>query len=164
MPILVTRCSNNYGPYQYPEKLIPKYISNIMHNKSLLVHADDLITKNWVYVYDHCNAIDLVLHKGEDGETYNISGDCEIKNLNIIKFILNQFDKPKFLIKFVENDLSKNGISQSINSSKIRRELGWKPKMSFEEGMKSTISWYLNNKEWTKNIYRKNSLLFNLNY
>lgn len=151
MPVLITRCSNNYGPYQYPEKLIPLFISNAMKDKPVPVYGDGLNVRDWLYVYDHCKAIDAVLHKGKDGEVYNIGGNNERTNLEITDLILNTLDKPKSLIKFVEDRLG-HDRRYAIDSSKIQQELEWEPEMQFSEGIKTTIEWYINNQQWVENI------------
>ena len=150
-PVLITRCSNNYGPYQYPEKLIPLFISNTLQEKPVPVYGDGLNVRDWLYVYDHCKAIDAVLHKGKEGEVYNIGGNNEKTNLEITEIILNALNKPKTLMKFVEDRLG-HDRRYAIDSSKIQEELGWKPEMSFEKGVKDTINWYINNQEWIENI------------
>ncbi|OGI02822.1 MAG: dTDP-glucose 4,6-dehydratase [Candidatus Melainabacteria bacterium GWF2_37_15] len=144
-PVLITRCSNNYGPYQYPEKLIPLFIINLLQDKSVPVYGDGMNIRDWLYVYDHCSAIDTVLHKGKEGEVYNIGGNNEKTNLEITKIILNALKKPESLINYVEDRLG-HDKRYAIDSSKIQRELGWAPSVTFEEGIKRTIDWYVNNK------------------
>ncbi|OGI00431.1 MAG: dTDP-glucose 4,6-dehydratase [Candidatus Melainabacteria bacterium GWF2_37_15] len=153
-PVLITRCSNNYGPYQYPEKLIPFFISNLLENKQVPVYGDGLNVRDWLYVYDHCSAIDAVLHKGKEGEVYNIGGNNEKTNMEITKILLKEMNKPESLIKYVEDRLG-HDRRYAIDSSKIQRELGWSPSVCFEEGIKLTIDWYLNNQEWLNNIKQK---------
>lgn len=150
-PALITRCSNNYGPFQYPEKLIPLFISNAMKDKPVPVYGDGLNVRDWLYVYDHCKAIDAVLHKGQEGEVYNIGGNNEKTNLEITDIILNTLGKPKSLIKFVEDRLG-HDRRYAIDSSKMQKELGWQPEMDFETGIKTTIEWYKNNQQWVENI------------
>ncbi len=143
LPINITRCSNNYGPYQFPEKLIPLMIYNALKDKPLPIYGDGKNIRDWLYVYDHCTAIDLVLHKGKIGEIYNIGGNNEKQNIEIVKLILKQLKKPESLITFV-NDRLGHDKRYAIDSSKIQKKLGWKPKYSFETGIKETIDWYLN--------------------
>lgn len=151
LPINITRCSNNYGPYQFPEKLIPLMISNALEDKELPIYGDGKNIRDWLHVYDHCTAIDLVLHKGKSGEVYNIGGHNEKSNIEIVKLILEQLDKPESLIKFVSDRLG-HDRRYAIDSSKIRKELGWKPKYNFETGIVETINWYLDNQDWIKKV------------
>lgn len=151
LPVNITRCSNNYGPYQFPEKLIPLMISNALENKPLPVYGDGLNIRDWLHVYDHCSAIDLVLHKGKLGEIYNVGGNNEKKNIEIVKLILQNLDKPESLIKFVKDRLG-HDRRYAIDSSKIQNELGWTPKYTFETGIAETIEWYLGNREWWERI------------
>ncbi len=153
-PVLITRCSNNYGPYQYPEKLIPLFITNALQDKQVPVYGDGLNIRDWLYVYDHCRAIDAVLHKGKEGEVYNIGGNNEKTNLEITEIILNALDKPESLIKFVEDRLG-HDRRYAIDSSKIQQELGWEPQMDFEQGIKTAIDWYIDNQEWVRNLNDK---------
>ena len=157
MPVLITRCSNNYGPYQYPEKLIPLFISNALKDIPLPVYGDGLNVRDWLYVYDHCSAIDTVLHKGKEGEVYNIGGNNEKKNLEITRIILNKLNKPDNLIKFVEDRLG-HDRRYAIDSSKIKTELGWEPHIDFEEGIIMTIEWYLSNTKWIENVLAKKAV------
>ena len=150
LPINITRCSNNYGPYQFPEKLIPFMISNALEDKNLPVYGDGLQVRDWLHVKDHCSAIDTVLHKGEIGGVYNIGGNNEKANIEIVKLIINRLGKRENLIKYVKDRLG-HDIRYAIDSTKIITELRWKPKYSFEKGMKETIDWYLDNQEWLKN-------------
>lgn len=147
MPVNITRCSNNYGPYQFPEKLIPLMISNALENKPLPVYGDGKNIRDWLHVYDHCTAIDLVLHDGKPGEVYNIGGNNEKENIEIVKLILKYLDKDDSLIKFVDDRLG-HDRRYAIDSTKIQEELGWKPKYTFETGIKETIQWYLDNQDW----------------
>ncbi len=151
MPVLITRCSNNYGPYQYPEKLIPLFINNLLADKCVPVYGDGMNVRDWLYVYDHCSAIDTVLHKGREGQVYNIGGNNEKTNNEITKILLKELNKPQKLISFVE-DRPGHDRRYAIDSSKIQRELGWKPSVTFEEGIKQTIQWYISNTQWIKNI------------
>ncbi|QZY56304.1 dTDP-glucose 4,6-dehydratase [Crassaminicella profunda] len=149
LPINITRCSNNYGSYQFPEKLIPLMITNALEGKDLPVYGDGFQIRDWIHVEDHCRAIDLVLHKGKIGEIYNIGGNNEKANINIVKLILKMLNKPENLIRYVK-DRPGHDRRYAIDSSKIQNELGWKPRYDFEKGMKQTIKWYLDNKEWWK--------------
>ncbi|WP_338449543.1 dTDP-glucose 4,6-dehydratase [Niallia oryzisoli] len=151
LPVNITRCSNNYGPYHFPEKLIPLMIINALHDKELPIYGDGLNVRDWLHVEDHCQAIDLVLHKGRDGEVYNVGGNNERTNIDIVKTILAQLGKPESLIKFVK-DRPGHDRRYAIDATKLRTELGWEPKYTFETGIKQTIDWYLNNQEWWQNI------------
>lgn len=154
MPVLNTRCSNNYGPYQYPEKLIPFFISQLLKGEKVPVYGDGLNVRDWLYVYDHCEAIDVVLHKGNVGEVYNIGGHNEKTNMEITKLILDAMGKDETSIKYVEDRLG-HDRRYAICNDKIQSELGWKPSLTFEEGIKITIDWYLNNQDWMKQIEEK---------
>ncbi|WII37164.1 dTDP-glucose 4,6-dehydratase [Paenibacillus thiaminolyticus] len=151
LPVNITRCSNNYGPYQFPEKLIPLMIANALNDKQLPIYGDGLNIRDWLYVDDHCSAIDLVIHKGRDGEVYNIGGNNERTNIHIVRTILEQLGKPDSLIKYVEDRLG-HDRRYGIDATKITAELGWKPKHTFETGIKETIEWYLNNRTWWERI------------
>ncbi|XEC95267.1 dTDP-glucose 4,6-dehydratase [Paenibacillus tarimensis] len=151
LPVNITRCSNNYGPYQFPEKLIPLMILNALNDKPLPVYGDGLNVRDWLYVEDHCSAIDLVLHKGKVGEVYNVGGNNERNNLQVVNTILEELNKPESLITFVEDRLG-HDRRYAIDADKIRRELGWQPKYVYESGIKETIRWYLNNQEWLDNV------------
>lgn len=151
LPMNITRCSNNYGPYQFPEKLIPLMISRALADQALPVYGDGLNIRDWLYVEDHCSAIDLVIHKGVNGEVYNIGGNNERTNVHIVKTILAELGKPETLITYVQ-DRPGHDRRYGIDPTKIMRELGWKPKHTFETGIKETIQWYLNNKEWWARI------------
>ena len=142
MPVNITRCSNNYGPYQFPEKLIPLMINNCLKDKDLPVYGDGMQVRDWLHVSDHCEAIDTVLHKGRDGETYNIGGNNEKANIEIVKLIINTLGKSEDLIKYVK-DRPGHDIRYAIDNTKISRDLGWAPSYSFEEGLEETIQWYL---------------------
>lgn len=149
--INITRCSNNYGPYQFPEKLIPLMIINAFKGKSLPVYGDGKNIRDWLHVKDHCSAIDLVIHKGTPGEVYNIGGHNERTNMEIVEHIIETLGVSKELISFVQDRLG-HDFRYAIDSEKIQRELGWKPIYSFEEGIKETISWYLKNVDWWKKL------------
>jgi len=151
LPVTISRCSNNYGPYQFPEKLIPLMISKALAEEELPVYGKGENVRDWLYVEDHCRAIDLILHKGQEGEVYNIGGHNERSNLEVVKTILDELDKPESLITFVD-DRAGHDLRYAIDPSKISNELGWKPTILFDEGIKKTIKWYLDNKEWWKNI------------
>ncbi|BFH71109.1 dTDP-glucose 4,6-dehydratase [Paenibacillus dendritiformis] len=151
LPVNITRCSNNYGPYQFPEKLIPLMIANALNDKQLPIYGDGLNVRDWLYVEDHCSAIDLVIHKGRDGEVYNIGGNNERTNTHIVRTILEQLGKPESLIKYVEDRLG-HDRRYGIDATKITIDLGWKPKHTFETGIKETIEWYLNNRTWWERI------------
>jgi dTDP-glucose 4,6-dehydratase len=147
----ITRCSNNYGPYQFPEKLIPLMINNALTGKPLPVYGDGLYVRDWLYVYDHCTAVWAVLEKAPPGQIYNIGGCNEKTNLEVIDLILARLDKPKFLIKFVK-DRPGHDRRYAIDAGKIISELGWKPSVSFEEGLGKTVDWYLQNRKWLSNV------------
>ncbi|NMD68816.1 dTDP-glucose 4,6-dehydratase [Bacillus sp. DNRA2] len=151
LPVNITRCSNNYGPFHFPEKLIPLMIINALNDKELPVYGDGLNVRDWLHVEDHCQAIDLVLHNGRDGEVYNVGGNNERTNIEIVKTILKTLDKPESLIKFVK-DRPGHDRRYAIDATKLRTELGWTPKYTFETGIQQTIQWYLDNKEWWENI------------
>jgi dTDP-glucose 4,6-dehydratase len=151
LPTLNTRCSNNYGPYQYPEKLIPFFISKLIQGEKVPVYGDGLNVRDWLYVYDHCEAIDVILHKGKVGEIYNIGGHNEKTNLEITRLILEAMDKNEESIEYVEDRLG-HDRRYAISNDKITSELGWKPSLTFEEGIKLTIDWYLNNQDWMNSI------------
>lgn len=151
LPVNITRCSNNYGPYQFPEKLIPLMISRALANEALPVYGDGLNIRDWLYVEEHCSAIDLVIHQGRNGEVYNIGGNNERTNLHIVRTILEQLGKPESLIKHVE-DRPGHDRRYGIDPTKTMKELGWKPKHSFETGIKETIRWYLDNQDWWTRI------------
>lgn len=151
LPVNITRCSNNYGPYQFPEKLIPLMINNCINNRKLPVYGDGLQVRDWLYVEDHCSAIDTVLHKGRTGEVYNIGGNNEKANIDIVKLIIKKLGKDDSLIEFVP-DRPGHDRRYAIDNTKITTELGWFPKYSFEEGIQFTINWYLENTEWLERI------------
>ena len=154
LPVLNTRCSNNYGPYQYPEKLIPFFISKLLRGEKVPVYGDGLNVRDWLYVYDHCEAIDVVLHNGKVGQVYNIGGHNEKTNLEITHLILNAMGKDETSIEYVQDRLG-HDRRYAIANDKITSELGWEPSITFEEGIKLTIDWYLNNQEWIKSIENK---------
>ncbi len=154
LPVLTTRCSNNYGPYQYPEKLIPFFISKLLRGEKVPVYGDGLNVRDWLYVYDHCRAIDTVLHKGKEGEVYNIGGHNEKTNLEITKLILAAMGKGEESIEYVKDRLG-HDRRYAISNDKITSQLGWAPSITFEEGIKLTIDWYLNNQDWIKSIENK---------
>lgn len=147
----ITRCSNNYGPYQFPEKLIPLIITNALEDKAIPVYGDGLQIRDWLHVTDHCSAIDLVLHKGASGEVYNIGGHNERTNLYIVRTILAELGKPESLIKHVTDRLG-HDRRYAIDASKIGNELGWVPQNTFETGIRETIRWYLHNREWWTSV------------
>jgi dTDP-glucose 4,6-dehydratase len=151
LPIVVTRCSNNYGPYQFPEKLIPLMIANAMNDKPLPVYGDGANIRDWIHVLDHCAAVDAVLHKGVSGEVYNIGGNSEKTNLDVVKIILRGLGKPDSLITFVKDRLG-HDRRYAIDAEKIERELGWKPRHTFEAGIAQTILWYQENTSWLQRI------------
>ena len=151
LPVNITRCSNNYGPFHFPEKLIPLMIINALNDKQLPVYGDGLNVRDWLHVEDHCQAIDLVLHKGKNGEVYNVGGNNERTNIEIVKTILKALDKPESLIKYV-TDRPGHDRRYAIDATKLREELGWSPKYNFDTGIEQTIKWYLENQDWWENI------------
>ena len=151
MPVVITRCSNNYGPYQFPEKLIPLIITNALNDIELPVYGDGLNIRDWIHVQDHCEAIDTVLHKGKEGNVYNIGGDNEKTNMEIVRLILKILGKPETLIKYVK-DRPGHDRRYAIDGAKIERELGFKPGIDFAEGMEDTVRWYRENKDWWERI------------
>jgi dTDP-glucose 4,6-dehydratase len=151
MPVVITRCSNNYGPLQFPEKLIPLIIINAFNNKKLPVYGDGMYVRDWIYVIDHNKAIDLVLNKGRVGEVYNIGASNEMPNIKIIKLILRYLNKSEDLIEYVI-DRPGHDRRYAIDSTKIQTELGWKPDFIFETAINKTIEWYLGNKQWWERI------------
>lgn len=151
VPVVVTRCSNNYGPYQFPEKLIPLMIVNALSNKPLPVYGDGLNIRDWLYIEDHCSAIDVVLRKGKIGEVYNIGGNNEWKNIDIVKLVLKHLGKPESLISFVKDRLG-HDRRYAIDATRIGRELGWRPSFVFEQGIRDTIQWYLTHEVWWRRI------------
>lgn len=151
LPVTISRCSNNYGPYHFPEKLIPLMIINALHDKPLPVYGDGLNIRDWLYVEDHCHAIDLILHQGKIGEIYNVGGHNEVSNINIVKLICKELGKSEELITYV-TDRKGHDRRYAIDSKKIHDELGWFPETKFKEGIKKTISWYIRNEVWWKEI------------
>jgi dTDP-glucose 4,6-dehydratase len=159
LPVIITNCSNNYGPYQFPEKLIPLFINNIINHKPLPVYGDGLYTRDWLYVKDHASAIDLVFHKGIVSDTYNIGGFNEWKNIDLVKLLCALVDEKlgrekgesEKLITYIK-DRPGHDRRYAIDASKINKELGWKPSVTFEEGLSKTIDWYLENQEWLQNV------------
>jgi len=159
MPYVITNCSNNYGQNQFPEKLIPLFINNIINHKSLPVYGDGNYTRDWLYVVDHAIAIDLVFHKGKQADTYNIGGFNEWKNIDLVKLLCQQMDvalgreegSSEALITYVK-DRPGHDLRYAIDASKINKELGWKPSVTFEQGLKKTIDWYLNNNDWLDSV------------
>ena len=151
LPVTISRCSNNYGPYHFPEKLIPLMIINALHDKKLPVYGTGENVRDWMYVEDHCSAIDLIIRKGRVGEVYNIGGHNEKANLEVVKTILKELGKDEDLITFVK-DRPGHDKCYAIDSAKIHRELGWLPQTSFAEGIKKTIKWYLDNEDWWQRI------------
>ena len=151
LPVTISRCSNNYGPYHFPEKLIPLMIINALHDKPLPVYGKGENVRDWLYVEDHCKAIDLVIHKGRVGEVYNIGGHNEMRNIDIVKLILKELGKPESLITFV-TDRKGHDLRYAIDPTKIHNELGWLPETKFADGIKKTIKWYLENQSWWEPI------------
>ena len=151
LPVTISRCSNNYGPYHFPEKLIPLMIANALNDKPLPVYGEGLNVRDWLYVEDHCKAIDLIIHKGRVGEVYNVGGHNEKRNIDIVKLICKELGKPESLIVHV-GDRKGHDMRYAIDPTKIHNELGWLPETKFEDGIKKTIQWYLDNKEWWETI------------
>ncbi|WP_418791087.1 dTDP-glucose 4,6-dehydratase [Phosphitispora sp. TUW77] len=147
LPALITRCSNNYGPYQFPEKLIPFFIKRLLNGQKVPVYGDGLNVRDWLYVEDHCSAIDMVLQNGRVGEVYNIGGNNEKTNIEITKLILQGLGKPETMIEYVKDRLG-HDRRYAIDSGKIQSELGWQPETTFEDGIERTIKWYLDNRDW----------------
>ncbi|MFZ5994415.1 MAG: dTDP-glucose 4,6-dehydratase [Thermodesulfobacteriota bacterium] len=151
LPAIITRCSNNYGPYQFPEKLIPLMITNALEDKPLPVYGDGLNVRDWIYVTDHCAALDTVLHRGIVGETYNIGGESERKNIDVVKTILRLLGKPESLVTFVD-DRPGHDRRYAMDIEKIRRQLKWSPAVTFEKGVELTIDWYQRNEKWWRRV------------
>jgi dTDP-glucose 4,6-dehydratase len=149
--VVITRCSNNYGPFQFPEKLIPLMITNALHEKELPVYGDGMNVRDWIHVIDHCRAVDVILRKGAAGEVYNIGGNCEKHNIDIVKYILSRLEKPESLIHFVK-DRPGHDRRYAMDASKLSRDLGWEPSMAFRDGMNQTISWYIEHEAWWQRI------------
>lgn len=151
LPVTISRCSNNYGPYQFPEKLIPLMIINALADKDLPVYGEGINVRDWLYVEDHCKAIDLIIHKGRVGEIYNVGGHNEMRNIDIVKLICKALGKPESLIKRV-GDRKGHDMRYAIDPAKIHKELGWLPETKFSDGIQKTIKWYLENEEWWRPI------------
>ncbi|PYE50591.1 dTDP-glucose 4,6-dehydratase [Paenibacillus barcinonensis] len=151
LPVNITRCSNNYGPFQFPEKLIPLIIARALNNEAIPVYGDGLNIRDWLYVEDHCRAIDLVMHQGRSGEVYNIGGNNERTNIHIVETVLEQLGKPASLIQYVQDRLG-HDRRYGIDPTKLQTELGWKPVHHFETGIKETINWYLNHQDWMARV------------
>ncbi|MBR6784283.1 MAG: dTDP-glucose 4,6-dehydratase [Clostridia bacterium] len=151
LPVTISRCSNNYGPYHFPEKLIPLMIANALNDKPLPVYGEGKNVRDWLYVEDHCKAIDLIIHKGRVGEVYNVGGHNEKQNIEIVKIICKELGKSESLITYV-TDRKGHDLRYAIDPSKISNELGWLPETKFEQGIKKTIKWYLENRKWWENI------------
>lgn len=151
LPVTISRCSNNYGPYQFLEKLIPLMISNALNDKPLPVYGTGLNVRDWLYVEDHCRAIDLILRRGRLGEVYNVGGHNEMRNIDIVKLICLELGKPESLISYVE-DRKGHDLRYAIDPAKIRRELGWKTETNFADGIRKTIQWYLEHRNWWENL------------
>lgn len=151
LPITISRCSNNYGPYHFPEKLIPLMIANALNDKALPVYGKGENVRDWLYVEDHCKAIDLIIHSGRIGEVYNVGGHNEMRNIDIVKLICKELDKPESLITFV-SDRKGHDMRYAIDPTKIHDELGWHPETKFSDGIKKTIRWYLDNRKWWETI------------
>lgn len=154
MPVMTTRCSNNYGPYQHPEKLIPLFINNLIHGRQVPVYGDGANVRDWLHVSDHCRAIDVVFHKGAAGDVYNIGGNNEYTNMEITKMLLAATNRGEEMIKYVEDRLG-HDKRYAIDSSKIQKEFGWSPKYTFETGIKETIEWYTTNQAWLATVSNK---------
>lgn len=150
-PAVTTRCSNNYGPYQFPEKLIPLFISNALKDEALPVYGKGNNVRDWIHVLDHCRGIDAALRNGEPGEVYNFGGNSELQNLELTFKLLDALGKPRTLIRHVE-DRAGHDFRYAIDTTRVEHELGWKPQMNFETGLRSTIDWYLANKDWAERI------------
>lgn len=160
LPVTISRCSNNYGPYQFPEKLIPLMIMKALEGESLPVYGQGLNVRDWLYVEDHCKAIDMIIHNGLSGEVYNVGGHNERQNIEVVKTILHHLSKPESLITYVK-DRAGHDLRYAIDPTKISTQLGWTPETKFDDGMEKTIRWYLDNSEWMEDIksgeYRKYS-------
>lgn len=163
LPCTISRCSNNYGPYHFPEKLIPLMIKNALADQMLPVYGKGENVRDWLHVYDHCTAIDLIIHSGRVGEVYNIGGHNERTNLNVVKTILKELNKSESLIRYV-TDRKGHDLRYAIDPSKIENELGWKPKYNFDTGIKQTIEWYLDHQEWVQHIISGEYLRFMKSY
>src|SRR5262249_29625939 len=151
LPAIVTRCTNNYGPFQFPEKFIPLMIAQALASKALPVYGDGKNVRDWIHVADHCQALDLVLRKGKDGEVYNIAGECELENIAIATKFLRALDRPEPLLRFVP-DRPAHDRRYALDCGKLKRELGWAPAWDFEHGLAGTIGWYRENRAWLEEI------------
>ena len=151
LPVTISRCSNNYGPYQFPEKLIPLMIMKALADESLPVYGNGLNVRDWLYVEDHCRAIDLIIHNGKVGEIYNVGGHNERRNIDVVKTVLGHLSKPESLITYVK-DRAGHDLRYAIDPEKISSQLGWEPETCFDEGMKKTVEWYLENQKWVDDI------------
>jgi dTDP-glucose 4,6-dehydratase len=151
LDVIITRCSNNYGPFQFPEKLIPLMITNALQDKELPVYGDGMNVRDWIHVKDHCRAIDVALRKGCAGEVYNIGGNSEYRNLDIVRYILTRLSKPESLIRYV-TDRPGHDRRYAMDASKLKKELGWEPSIGFEDGMNQTVQWYLEHDAWWQRI------------
>ena len=160
LPVTISRCSNNYGPYQFPEKLIPLMINRALTNQKMPIYGDGLNIRDWLYVEDHCSAIDLILKRGAPGEVYNVGGNNEKSNIEIVNLILSTLGKSRELIEYVP-DRKGHDRRYAINSSKIRKKLGWSPKTMFDEGILKTINWCVENDDWYRSILNQDYLKFN---
>ena len=155
LPVTISRCSNNYGPYHFPEKLIPLMIINALNDKPLPVYGKGINVRDWLYVKDHCRAVDLIIHRGREGEVYNVGGHNEMRNIDIVKMICKELNKPESLIKYV-TDRKGHDLRYAINPNKIYHELGWLPETNFSEGIRKTVKWYLDNESWWQPIIAGN--------
>lgn len=151
LPVLISRCSNNYGPYQFPEKLIPLMITNALEDRELPIYGDGLNVRDWLHVQDHCSGLDLIFHQGRPGEVYNLGGNNERTNLEIVRSLLKRLEKPESLLRFV-TDRPGHDRRYAIDATKARQELGWAPRFDWENGLGETIDWYLTHREWWQSI------------
>ena len=151
LPVSISRCSNNYGPYQFPEKLIPLAIKNALHDEPIPVYGKGENVRDWLFVEDHCRAIDLILHSGRVGEVYNVGGHNEVRNLDLVKLVCSELKKPERLITFVA-DRKGHDLRYAIDSTKIQNELGWRPETKFQDGIQKTVQWYLASREWWEGL------------
>ncbi len=154
VPVIVSHCSNNYGPFQHPEKMVPYFIFRAMNNQPITLHGNGQHIRDWIFVWDHCRAIDLIMHNGKPGEVYNVGADNEMHNIDIAEMILKLVGRPTNLVTFVPDRLG-NDLRYAIDSSKINKELGWRPLSNFEDAMAKTIKWYQNNLDWVERIREK---------
>ena len=151
LPVTISRCSNNYGPYHFPEKLIPMIIVNLLHNKPIPVYGTGENIRDWLYVEDHCRAVDLILHKGRAGEVYNVGGHNEMKNIDVVKLVIAELGKSEDLITYVK-DRAGHDKRYAIDPTKIQTELGWSPQVKFKDGIRTTVQWYLDNRQWWEDL------------